>query len=61
MPLYAVGSVLAVFAACSCMDLARIRLVEAPFLRWWDRHEESWKDAAVRTIYRLFDRMDVKG
>ena len=61
MLLYAVGSVLAVFAACSCVDLARIRLVEAPFLRWWDRLEPSWRKAAVRTICRLFGRMEVKG
>lgn len=38
MPLLAIGSVLIVFAACAAIDLLRIRFVEAPFFRFWDRH-----------------------
>ena len=37
MPLHAVGSVLLVYAACTCIDFLRIRYLEKPFFRLWDR------------------------
>ena len=37
MPLHAVGSVIGVFAVCTLIDMARIRLIEKPFFRLWDR------------------------
>lgn len=36
MPLYAIGCVLIIFTVCSLIDLARIRLLEKPFLNFWD-------------------------
>ena len=41
MPLHAIGSVLAIFVICSILDLLRIRFVEKPFLRLWDRHSDD--------------------
>ena len=38
MPVHAIGSVLAIFAICSVIDMLRIRLIEAPFLKLWDKH-----------------------
>ena len=37
MPLHAVGSVALVFAVCTLIDMVRIRLIEKPFFRLWDK------------------------
>ena len=37
MPLYAFGCIIGVFAVCAVIDLLRIRLLEKPFFRWWDK------------------------
>ena len=37
MPLHAVGSVVGVFAVCTVIDLVRIRVLEKPFFRLWDK------------------------
>lgn len=46
------GSVFAVYFGCVIIDQARIALLERPFFRWYDRHEES--------ISRGFSRMGTK-
>lgn len=38
MPLHAIGCCLLIFAACTAIDVVRIRLVETPFFRLVDRH-----------------------
>ena len=40
MPLFAVGSVLLIFVVCVVIDQLRIRMVEKPFLKLWDKHWE---------------------
>ena len=37
MPLHAIGSVVGVFAVCTLIDLVRIRVLEKPFFRLWDK------------------------
>lgn len=49
--LHAIGSVFMVFAICSFIDLARIRLVERPFLILWDRR---WDKISKR--YKKFEK-----
>lgn len=39
MPLHAIGSVIGVFAVCTAIDLVRIRVLEKPFFRLWDKME----------------------
>ncbi len=41
--LHAVVSVLAVYAVCTLIDFIRIRLLEKPFFRWFDRHQNREK------------------
>ena len=36
--LHAFGSVIVIFLVCSVLDMLRIRFVEKPFFRWWDKH-----------------------
>ena len=45
MPVHAVCSVLAVFAVCAAIDCLRIRFLEEPFFKLWDRH---WPQAAKK-------------
>ena len=42
MPLYAIGSVLAIFIICSIIDQLRIKLIEKPFFRLWDKHWDGF-------------------
>ena len=45
MPIHAIGSVLIIFAVCSVIDLLRIRFLEKPFFKWYDKH---WCGIATR-------------
>jgi hypothetical protein len=38
-PLYAIGSVILVFCICILIDQLRIRLIEKPFFRFFDKHQ----------------------
>jgi len=44
MPLHAIGSVFLVFAVCCCVDLLRMRFVERPFSKCWNK---VWSKVAV--------------
>ena len=44
MPLHAIGSVIGVFIVCTCIDKIRIKLIETPFFRWWDRNNSRFKE-----------------
>lgn len=46
--LHAAGSVLGVFLVCMCLDQIRIRFLEEPFFRLWDR---KWKAVSRRLIH----------
>lgn len=35
--LHAIGSVIGIYAVCTLIDMVRIRFLETPFLRWYDR------------------------
>lgn len=48
--LHAVGSVITVYVVCTMIDMVRVRLVEQPFLKWWDSH---WKGICDK--YRMFE------
>lgn len=39
MPLHAIGSVLAIYIVCTALDYVRIKFVEAPCLKLWDKWE----------------------
>ena len=40
LPFHAVGSVIAIFIVCILIDMVRIRLLERPFMRIWDRYND---------------------
>lgn len=39
--LFSLGVILAVFITCTLIDIARIRLVESPFFRWFDNNPRT--------------------
>lgn len=39
--IYAIVSVICVFIVCSIIDYIRIRLIEIPFFKIWDKHEKQ--------------------
>ncbi|WP_275532598.1 acyltransferase family protein [Lachnoclostridium sp. An118] len=59
LPVHAVGSVIVIFAVCSVIDLVRIKLVERPFLAWWDKHEERLSNSYKRFERKVFEKMNI--
>ncbi len=59
-PVYAIVSTLAIFAVCSVIDILRIRFVEAPFFRLWDRYYPSLSSKIHRACDALFAWLGVK-
>lgn len=45
MPLHAIGSVVAIFIVCSAIDFLRIKFVEIPFFKLWDK---KWDKVAKK-------------
>lgn len=59
MPLHAVGSVIVIFVVCSLIDMLRIRFVERPFFRFFDRHYPRWAGAVSRAEASLCKRFHI--
>ena len=60
MVFHAVGSVIAIFAVCVCIDRIRIVLLEKPFFRLWDKKWECIRLGYKKMEEKLFMRMNVK-
>lgn len=43
MPLHAIGSILLIYAACTAIDYLRIRLVEVPLFKRWDKYVPAFQ------------------
>ena len=54
MAIYAVASVLGIFAVCVVIDIIRINLLEKPFFKWWDKHWEHISAAYKKKEDQLF-------
>ena len=50
LALHAFGSVIAIFVICTLIDMARIKLIEKPFFKLWDRYFER-----VSEKYKLLE------
>lgn len=59
LPVHAMGSVIVIFAVCSVIDLIRIKLVERPFLDWWDKHEERLSNSYKCFERKVFEKMNI--
>lgn len=57
MPLHAIGSVLAIYAVCMCIDYLRIRFIEKPIFRWWDKHWERISGQCNKIMQKLVEKL----
>lgn len=60
MPFYAIGSVLGIFVICIIIDIIRIKLLETPFFKWWDKHWDSFSVAYKEKEDKLFKRLNIE-
>ena len=60
MPLYAIGSVVGVFAVCVVIDILRIKLVEKTFFKFWDKHWDSFNAKFQNKEDKIFKKLNVE-
>lgn len=60
MPVHAICSVLIIFAVCSVIDLCRIRFVEKPFFKWWDKYWSSISAKYQKIETLVCKKLDIK-
>jgi len=60
MPLYAVGCVAAIYIACTLIDQLRIRLIEKPFFKLWDRHWDGFLAKYKKIEKRVLSKKNVQ-
>ncbi len=57
MPLYVICCVVGVFVVCSMIDYLRIKLIEKPFLRCWDRLYKQYSGYLYKKIDMSIKKM----
>ena len=60
MPLYAIGSVIAIFIFCTLIDQGRIQLLEKPFFKFWDKHWDYFRSKFARTEYKILSGLGIR-
>ena len=60
MPLYAIGSVIVIFAVCTVIDILRINLLEKPFFRFWDNKMNGFIEKIKGFGDRIFRKMNIE-
>lgn len=56
---HAFGSVVGIFFVCVVIDLLRIRFVERPFFRWWDKNWEKIEGRYKRWERKVCERWGI--
>ena len=43
--LFSIGVIVAIFTICTCIDYTRLKLIEEPFFKWFDKKQDiiKWK------------------
>ncbi len=60
LPIHAVLCVLGVYAAATVIDVARIRFLEKPFFRFWDKQWDTWKKKYLAIEKKLCDKFQIQ-
>ena len=60
MPLYAIGSVVGIFVVCVVIDILRIKFVEKPFFKFWDKHWDSFNAKFQKSEEKIFKKLNVE-
>lgn len=59
LALHAVLSVIAIFSVCCVIDLVRIKFIEKPFFKLWDRHYGEFSEKFNRGIDKIFTKLNI--
>ena len=57
--LHALGSVLAIYIVCTVLDWLRIRFLEKPFFRFYDRHYDALRARITSVGNRICERLRI--
>lgn len=57
--LHAVGGVLAVYVICTAIDYLRIKFLEKPFFRLYDRHYDAWRERVSTFGFRFCEKLHI--
>ncbi|MBQ7046970.1 MAG: acyltransferase [Oscillospiraceae bacterium] len=58
--IHAVLSVIGIFTVCTIIDALRIRFIESPTMKCWDKHYDSIKQWYERTENKILKKLNVK-
>lgn len=59
LPLHAVGSVIAIYAVCFAIDFLRIKFIETPIFKLWDKHYENIKSKFLKCENKLLSKLGI--
>jgi hypothetical protein len=59
MPLYAIVCVISIFIICDVIDIIRIKLLEKPFFKFWDRHWERMIEWIITKENKVYKKMNI--
>lgn len=58
--LHSIGSVLLIYVICSSIDFVRIKFLETPFFKWWDKHWDSISVAFKKKEEKIFQKFHIE-
>lgn len=57
--LLCLASVIIIFAICTVIDLLRIKFIEKPFFKLWDKHEKKLVDKYKKTEDKICEKFNI--
>lgn len=60
MPFHAIGSVIGIFIICAAIDQIRIRFIEKPFFKFWDKHWNGFLSKFKSLEAKVFSKLGIQ-
>lgn len=58
--IHIIASVIGIFTICTIIDVLRIRFIETPLMKFWDKQDASIKQWYEKTETKIFNKLKVK-
>ena len=58
--LHLIASVLTVYIVCTAIDYLRIKFLEKPLFRFYDRHYDAWRARIFAVGNRLCEKLHIQ-
>ena len=58
--LHAIGSVIGIYVVCTLIDYLRIRFIEKPFFKLWDKHWDKIAEKYAITESKICKKLNIK-